>query len=486
MANQEQTQAQPETENKEVFPSPTPFEVAQSPPPPPPPSQPSEIGEEETGGVRKPPLLLFLIIGILILIGLGVFFFKVLKKPKPAGEVKLTYWGLWEEETVMAPIIEKFEKEHPNIKIDYQKNSPQDYRGRLMAAIEQGKGPDIFRFHNTWLPMLKNYLAPVPKKVITNEEFEKTFYPVAQKDLKMGEDYYGLPLEIDGLALFYNEELLKAAGFSPPTNWLDFQNQALSLTVKDENGRIVTSGAALGTTNNVEHFSDILGLLMLQNGADLTNPTSEEAVIALSFYRMFAEPPDNTWSEALDNSILAFAQGEVAMIFAPSWQVFTIKAMNPDLAFATAPVPQLPGVNITWASYWVEGVSSQSKHPQQAFEFLKYLTSRETMTALYTEAVKSNEARLFGEPYSRVDLASTLVNQPYVGPFISQAQNSQSFYLCSRTYDNGLNDKIIQYFEDAVNSLSQGVSPQTALETASQGVQQVLGQYGLASAPPSE
>ena len=460
-------------EPQSAFSSPTPFEMAGAPPPPPP-------SYEEEDVIRKPPFALFAIIGIIILIGLGIFLFKIFRKPKLSQEVNLTYWGLWEEEEVFTPIIESFQKEHPNIKITYQKHSPQDYRGRLTAAVEKGEGPDIFRFHNTWLPVLRNYLAPVPKKIMSTSQFEETFYPVASEDLKFQDKYYGLPLEIDGLALFYNEEILNAAGFSPPVSWEDFQNQALALTVKDEAGRIVTSGAALGTANNIEHFSDILGLIMLQNGVDFKNFSSSEAIEALTFYRMFAEPPQNTWDEALDNSILAFAAGETAMIFAPSWEVFVIKAMNPDLVFKTAPVPQLPGVNITWASYWVEGVSSQSQYQNEAWEFLKYLTSRETMTAFYTEAAK---IRLFGEPYSRMDLASTLLNEPYVGAFISQAQNAKSFYMCSRTFDNGINDKIIQYFEDAVNSLSLGTSPQSALETAIQGVQQVLTSYGLIAAP---
>lgn len=482
MQPQESPQAQGETpeqiqqktpeQTQEAFHSQTPFEVAEAPPPPPPPE------EEEV--IKKPPLTLFILIGVLILIGLIVFFFKILKKPKPPQEVNLTYWGLWEEEITLAPIIQSFQKKHPNIKISYQKHSPQEYRERVITAIEKGERPDIFRFHNTWLPMLKGYLAPIPKKVMSNSQFEETFYPVVQEDLKFEGKYYGLPLEIDGLALFYNEEILSAAGFSRPTTWEEFQHQAFALTVKDESERIITSGAALGTANNIEHFSDILGLIMLQNGVDLKSPSSTEGVEALTFYRMFAEPPQNTWDETLDNSILAFAQGQVAMIFAPSWEVFVIKAMNPNLSFKTAPVPQLPGGNLTWASYWVEGVSSKSKYQDEAFEFLKYLVSRETMIAFYTEAAKT---RLFGEPYSKMDLAPTLLNDPYAGAFISQAQNAKSFYLCSRTFDNGINDKIIKYFEDAVNSLSLGVSPQSALETASKGVQQVLSSYGLVAAP---
>ncbi|MEK7119149.1 MAG: hypothetical protein AAB889_01355, partial [Patescibacteria group bacterium] len=62
-----------------------------------------------------------------------------------------------------------------------------------------------------------------------------------------------------------------------------------------------------------------------------------------------------------------------------------------------------------------------------------------------------------------------------------QAPNAKSFPLASRTFDNGLNDKLIKYLEDAVNGLAQGSAPKAVLDTASAGFRQVLGSYGLSS-----
>jgi multiple sugar transport system substrate-binding protein len=106
------------------------------------------------------------------------------------------------------------------------------------------------------------------------------------------------------------------------------------------------------------------------------------------------------------------------------------------------------------------------------------MTSKETVTKLYTEASKT---RLFGEPYARVDLASTVSEDPYVGAYIKQAATAKSFPLASRTFDNGMNDKLIKYVEDAINSLTQGTSPQAALDTAANGFRQVLSSYGLST-----
>jgi len=419
------------------------------------------------GGALFALLVLFVLSRILFHRGPGT--------PK---EITLTYWGLWEEEKVFKPLITDFQKTHPAIKINYVKQNKIQYRERLQGRFQSGEGPpDIFRFHNTWVPMLQNDLAPVPQNILTNSDFEKFFYPVVKNDLAREGVYYGIPLEIDGLSLFYNEDILKAAGVKVPTTWDELRDSAFKSTVKDSQGRIKTAGVALGTTGNIEHWSDILGLMFLQNGANPGKPEGETAEGALAFYHFFAEAPKNTWDQNMENSIVAFAEGKVAMIFAPSWQALTIKEMNPNLNFKIASVPQLSGgTTVTWASYWVEGVWNKSKGKAEAFEFLKFLVQRENMVKLYSEEAKT---RLFGEPYSRVDLADQLKNDPYLFPLILQAPTSRSWYLCSRTGDNGINDKIIKYYEDAINSLSGGASPRSALETAAKGVAQVLSSYGI-------
>jgi multiple sugar transport system substrate-binding protein len=288
---------------------------------------------------------------------------------------------------------------------------------------------------------------------------------------------------IDGLGLYYNEDLFAAAGVTVPSTWEELLAIVPKLTVRSEN-TISTSAIALGTTGNVEHFSDIIATMMMQNGAKLSAPTGTQAEEALVFYRKFANPSDPvyTWNETLDNSIYAFASGKVAMILAPSWRVFDIKQMNPQLRFRVAPIPQLPGNTVTWASYWAEGVSNKSKNQAQAWEFVKYLTSSEAATKLYTEASKT---RLFGEPYARVDLGATLSADPYVGAYIKQAQTAKSFPLASRTFDNGLNDKLSKYMEDAINAVGQGSAPTAALQTAASGFQQVLSSFGLTTAAPT-
>jgi multiple sugar transport system substrate-binding protein len=429
------------------------------------------------GGIMKILLILF----VVALVGIGGWFgWSMISANK---QVTISYWGLWENESIIRPIITDFEAQNPTIKVEYVKQSQKQYRERLTAAIARGEGPDAYRFHNTWVSMLKNELSPAPADVITADEFASTYYPVAKNDLVGGANIYGLPLMFDGLGLYINEDIFSASGATPPTTWEDVLALVPTLTVRNGT-EITTSAIALGTTNNVENFSDIIATMIMQNGGKLVSPTGTPAEEALLFFRKFADPSDPvyTWNATFDNSVYAFATGRVAMIIAPSWRAFDVKQIAPTANFKIVPIPQLPGNTVNWASYWAEGVSTKSKYQKQAWQFVKFLTSKESAVKLYTEAAKN---RLFGEPYARVDMASLLAGDPYAETYVKEAPTAKSFPLASRTFDNGLNDKLIKYLEDAVNSVQSGESPTAALNTASGGFNQVFSQYGLTTAAPA-
>ncbi len=441
------------------------------------------------------------------IIGGGVLFFLIIffiiislilgggKNKKP---VILTYWMLWEDGTVFDPLIKDYQRQNPNIKINVQKMSVDDYREKLSAQIPEGRGPDLFRFHNTWLPEIKDIVSPLPSSVMSHSDFEKTFYPIQSKDLCMNADYsgcvqdiakrkgqysyYGIPLEIDGLVLLYNDDLFKKANISKPPSNLDElidQNFLSKFTFKDPDGQLRSSAIAIGTSTNVEHFSDIFGLLLLQNGGDLRKLADPAGVGALQGYRKFAEV--GIWDDTMPNSITAFTQEKVAMIIAPSWEIVTIKAQNPNLKLKVASIPfNLPGSQpISLATYWAEGVSKKSPNSLEAWKFLKFLSEKDSMTKLYENEKKNRALGLFGEPYSRRDLGDKLLSDDYLSVVIQQADQYRSLPVISRTSDKGLNDGIIQYIGNAINATSQGVTYDEALNTAQQGVTQIYTQFKI-------
>jgi len=143
-------------------------------------------------------------------------------------------------------------------------------------------------------------------------------------------------------------------------------------------------------------------------------------------------------------------------------------------------VPQLPNTNVAWASYWAEGVSTASENDTQAkaWELLAHMSQTDTMRVFFSSA---SGVRLFGEIYSRADMADELRDDPIAGAYVEQAQYARSWYMSSHTHDNGINDRIIKYYEDAINIMAQGEPAEDALEPVADGVVQVLSQFGVSA-----
>ncbi len=449
--------------------------------PPVPPSQ----GPPPVPG-SKLPLGMLLKIGI----GVGVFFLLLFlvvalilprfSKPPASQHVTLTYWGLWEDSAIMQPLIDGFERSHPNISITYLKQDPNQYLDRVTTRIKNGTGPDIFRFHNSWMPVLSGSLLPFSKDTLTTAQFGKDFYPVMQTDLVRNGAIYGVPLELDTLSLFVNTDILKSAGVTAPKTWTDFVSDAKAMTVKNQDGTIKTAGAAMGTFDNVEHAPDILSMLFAQQGVEMSRfaASRQDVTDALTFYTSFAKGQDNVWDQNLDNSLSAFAKGNLAMYFGYSWDILALKAMSPDLQFAIYPVPSLYGRGMSVASYWVEGVSATTRHPKEALAFMKYLTQKDTEQTFYSATV--NSGRLVGEPYARQDLAPLLKDNPLAFVFVDQGKDAISSYFIAKTSDgdHGINSIVNTYLGNAVRSILGDTSPESAATTLIDGVSKTLASYG--------
>ena len=460
--------------------SPLPEEVPvyQAPPPEPvaPKEEPSPTLPPTNQYVSPSPFRNFIpvVIGAVVLVILAIVGFVVLPKLfKKNTPITLTYWGLWEPISVMQSVIADYEAANPGVKINYTMQSPKNYRSRLQSAITSGQAPDIARIHNTWLPMLRSSLTPAPEAIIPLSTLDN-YYPVVKKNASAGGKIYALPLGIDGLALFYNEDILKEVGSSPPSDWNTLRKLAFDLTKTNAETKVVErAGAAIGTTSNIDHWSDILGLLILQNSGDPGKPSSEAVQDALTFYTIFSTQ-DKSWDSSQPNSVYAFATGSVAMILAPSWEIPEIKAINPDLKFGVAPAPTLPSTKVAWGSYWMEAVPKTSGNPEAAWKFIQYLSSDEALQKMYAGAA---QIHVVGEPYPKTSMSNLLNNDPLVSPFITQASNYSSWYLTARTFDEGVNDQLIKYYEDAVNGINGGSTVPTVVKTLDEGVTQILTKF---------
>jgi len=422
--------------------------------------------------------------------------------------VVLTYYSLYDDSEVIDPVISKFIASHPGLKINYRKFSDfKEYQKTVLDEMANGEGPDIFSMNNDWFRWNTKKLVPMPLSAGELDGFDGTFVDVAHKDLVFAdtnevEHVYGVPKYIDTLALYYNkaqfEDALPQKG-RPSVTWEGIAQDVVALTKTDNSfDRFEVSGIAMGGANSVSRAADILFLLFLQHDVKFYTPDFTEAVFAgshaleaLKYYMSFSDPTDKsyTWSDVVDASydgkeVEAFARGDVSMILGYSFtynQIVSsinrlkseeVSTIEPDSIRITY-VPQLidPAVSkekrVTYANYFADAVSRNSKNPDLAWQFLVELTSRENLEYYFSKTKK---------PTSRRDLIEDQRLDPIYGVFVNQVGFAESYPV----FD------IFEYqsiFSDLIShSLSEGVSL-SFLKNAQDLVTKLLPKEGLIILP---
>ena len=416
--------------------------------------------------------ILIIISGAVVIIVILIFVGFIGKKEcQPAN---LEIWGVYEEPEIIQEFIKGYkEQSQCKVEITYKAKTFANYEAELINAFAADQGPDIWLMHNTWLPKHKDKIKEIPEEIFTLIDFDQTFVEAARYDLIEDGKIYGLPLYIDTLALFYNKNLFNTAGIaSPPETWEDLIADLDKLVKKNQWGGIEKAGLAAGTAENINRATDILFLLMLQNGTkmvsdDKKTATLDEGVIlnqetyypgkdALRFYTDFSNPTKRayTWNRQMPYSIDAFIDGKAAMMFACSHHIQTIQSKSPYMSYGIAPMPQIKGreFDINYANYWAWTVSKKSKAPEEAWKFIRYLTQKEN-SKRYLQ--KTNK------PASRRDLIDwQKQDAPSLAVFAGQSLTARSWYQI----DSSAIEKI---FSDAIESVVLGSSTSDkAIETA--------------------
>ncbi len=370
----------------------------------------------------------------------------------PQKAVTLNIWGLWENPEVIKSAIARYTQQNPNVTINYDDRSvinPNEYKDRVFARIGQEDVSDIISVHNSWVSSLAPALTPMPSSVMDLNTYKSSFYPTATESAVVDNNAYAIPSYYDGLVLVYNKKHFREKGqLEAPTAWEEFRKLASLLTIRDpQKGTIARAGAAIGTSNNVDFFSDILGSMFVQ--AKINVPAdldSKSAADAVAFYTNFVKE-DKVWDQSFIEASSAFAQEKVSMIFIPSWNLLDILNTRPDLAasIGVAPIPQATKDSpASWGSYWMYAVPKTGKNKNVAWDFLKFLSQQDQQTQMFTEASKY---RQYGAPYSLVALKDQLTSNQYLGPLISSAPYAKTSLLAARSG----NRKQVEALKEVVN-----------------------------------
>jgi len=390
----------------------------------------------------------------------------------PGKPVTLKIWKPFADSGQIQPLLSAYQTAHPNVQFEYTEKGIDDYESNLINALASGNGPDIFSINNSWLPKYIDKIAPAPDNVFTYKDYSDAFVDVAAQDFTKDNKVYGTALSVDSIALYYNKDILGTVGIAtPPKTWNDLSLDVRKITRQDQTGYFSRSGVAIGTSQNVDRSADILYLMMLQAGAipwsaDGLNPQFAQQVqkngnyispgqTALDFYTSFANPnsANYTWNTRSDYSIDAFANGRAAMLYSYSYARQLILAKAPNLNFGVAPVPQenLDDPAVNYSNFFGEVVNKQSKNADVAWDFLKFITSKDSLDKFYATNKQAS---------SRRDLIEKQINDPEIGVFAHANLTAKSFYKP----DEGKQDAIFTGMID--NVILKGMRIPDALNQA--------------------
>lgn len=440
--------------------------------------------------------------------------------------VPLEIWGPLDDSLVYSDIIDQYKKINPYAgEIKYKKFSQDTYRDELIDALASGQGPDIFMINNSWVPYFENKTYPAPAHLVSEIDIQNNFPDVVSSDFVSNKNVYAVPLSIDSLQMYYNKDMFNAAGISyPPRTWDEFKEDVRILISIDNSGNIVRSGAAIGTTKNVNRFSDIFSMLLLQNGVKMPMKNGDainfdEGIVgldgkvikagekSLEMYTQFARinNPDGTtnpfytWNSQQDNSIEAFASGSTAMMLNYSWQNDGIKSKNSKLNYSIAPVPQVdPSKPITVANYWGYAVSlnkipintsrnsvqktavvSNDVRAHEAWQFLKFLTLKNSgKVTLYNANTKNkkdfainfdpanNYLEKTKKPAARRDIIELQKTDVLLGTFATGNLIAKNWYKKDA-------NAVESVFLEMINSVNSGKALDESLSIAKNRINQM-------------
>jgi len=373
------------------------------------------------------------------------------RRPK---SVQMEFWGV-DDERVWREIISDYQKENLGVKINYRQLSANSFETDLVNALASGQGPDVIMFQHNWLPKHANKLAPADPAIFSAEKLRALFPTVVEQDFAPFGVVHALPLYIDTLSLIYNRDIFDQRGVAlPPRTWNEFTKAAQKLGF----GRTAIGGSG----KTIDRVADIISLLMLQDGVQMTDEQFTRAIFArnglssLVFYLNFGNKfsPSYIWNDERDSALEGFAAGRVGMIFGYRYHVNLLRQVNPFLNIEIASPPQLTTDKIVnHPFYHGLAVTAASPYYEEAWKFIGYATTNRGAVMKYLGGVGQ---------------------LPALRTLIDQVGNTQA--LSARSWLQVDNRAIDQFFSEMVQSVFSGKEPSRALTEAEEKINRLMKQ----------
>lgn len=311
--------------------------------------------------------------------------------------VKLRMMG-YNPESARATYLKYLSDKLPNIEIEFEFVSQDNFDNVLNTQLQAGEGPDIIELGGqVRLLANANYLLD-----ISNEEFITRYSDAGLKPFTVNGKVYAAPLQSWYEGIYYNKQIFDENGLEVPKTWDEFLNLHKVLQAKGIKPQTIGAQTyepmmkqAIGLVNNMfysdpknKEFDEKFN----KNEVKLAQawlPALQEWNKAIEQGYYTPEMLGMSYDQALDE----FATGKAAMWQCGPWAVETIKQKNPNLDFKMFPIPGLepnkPGWLVGGPGSSL-GINAKSKHIKEALEVLDITATKEAQLALIKDNAGSS------------------------------------------------------------------------------------------------
>lgn len=127
--------------------------------------------------------------------------------------IKFASWGSKSEVDIIKPLIDDFEKNNPDVKVEFM-HIPQNYFQKIHLLFASNSAPDVVFINNLYLPIYANagVLEPVDDWADLSQYDRNIISSLSWKA-----DTYAVPRDVSNLVIFYNKDLFDKFGIEYPT-----------------------------------------------------------------------------------------------------------------------------------------------------------------------------------------------------------------------------------------------------------------------------
>lgn len=283
-----------------------------------------------------------------------------------------------------------FEKENPNIKINWVTAPYGDIVNQVVNMAGGGNKVDIMFGDIDWTPTLENDGLAIPVNKVMSSKYLKDFHTTLLNACSIDDKVYAIPMYASPFVLYYNKDIFKQAGLDPNTPPKTYDQM---LTMAAKIATLKTSGGnkiyPFGQTTASVAVSGASLCAMVQNfgGSVLTKDgklnVNQNFIDAFTMLKSLDEKGYNPRNAKLKDLRNLFAIGQLAMYYDQSWGFNGVQSINAnakDFTASAAPLSGGSGKGNSIIQAHVLFLMNSSNEKKAALEKLvEFLTSAQTL-----------------------------------------------------------------------------------------------------------